>query len=167
MHHFHFGDVGPDADTSVVGDQVWAFRCCFGQGFIAASNNTLLRSQIHKHQITLNEKMLKCLKVVLWVLLSLHCEISFSSVLTFLYFVGYSFLAERHFCCLHTFLSNFAQNLWLIYCLNLMTVCFTKLRFLPTHFPRHFVFGFFSVYWVSSIACCFQFMYVSLLPNSF
>ena len=81
----------PDVDTSVAGEQVRAFRCCFGQGFIAASSNTLLRSQIHKHQIPSNEKLLKCLKVVLWVLLPLHCEISFSSVHTFLSFVGYSF----------------------------------------------------------------------------
>ena len=74
MHHFHFGDVRPDEDASVAGEQVRAFRCCFGQGFIAASNNTLLRSQIHKHQIFLNEKLLKCLKVVPWVRLPLHCE---------------------------------------------------------------------------------------------
>ena len=68
MHYLHFGDVRPVEDVSVAGEQVRAFRCCFGQGFIAASSNTLLRSQIHKHQIPLNEKLLKCLKVVLWAL---------------------------------------------------------------------------------------------------
>ena len=48
MHHLRFGNVRADVDTLVAGEQVRAFRCWFGQGFIAASNNTLLRSQIHK-----------------------------------------------------------------------------------------------------------------------